>query len=504
MQTAKIILNPELRIGAVDPRLYGSFIEHLGRAVYGGIYEPGHPMADESGFRRDVLEMVRDLNVPVVRYPGGNFVSGYNWEDGIGPKEQRPRRLDLAWRVTETNQFGLDEFIAWCKKANSAPLMAVNLGTRGPDEARRIVEYCNHPGGTQLSDLRIANGARQPHAIKTWCLGNEMDGPWQICAKTADEYGRLAAETAKVMKWVDPGIELVACGSSGRGMSTFGAWESTVLEHTYEHVEYISLHAYYGNREDNTPNFLAKSLDMDAFIRSVTAACDAVQARKRSKKSIHLSFDEWNVWYHSNAADREIPAWSEAPGQLEDIYNFEDALLVGCMLITLLRHADRVKIACLAQLVNVIAPIMTINGGPAWRQSIYYPFQHASRYGRGEALDLRAQSPTYDDKEFDAVPYLEAVAVHDPEAEALTVFAVNRSLEEPLVLEGDARAFADYRVVEHILLTHPDMKAANSPDRPDEIVPRPGGDAALEGGRLTASLPPASWNVIRLKKSPAR
>jgi alpha-N-arabinofuranosidase len=239
---------------------------------------------------------------------------------------------------------------------------------------------------------------------------------------------------------------------------------------------------------------------MDAFIRSVSAICDAVQAKKRSKKTLHLSFDEWNVWYHSNDADREIPAWSEAPHQLEDVYNFEDALLVGCMLITLLRHADRVKIACLAQLVNVIAPIMTVNGGPAWRQTIYHPFQHASRFGRGEALDLRIQSPIYTDKEFDAVPYLEAVAVHDPETEALTVFAVNRSLDEALTLDGDARGFAGYRVVEHILLTSPDLKAANSVDHPDTVTPRPGGDATLAGGRLTANLPPASWNVIRLMK----
>jgi alpha-N-arabinofuranosidase len=500
MLTAKFTLHPEMRIGAVDPRLYGSFIEHLGRAVYGGIYEPAHPTADENGFRGDVLDLVRELNVPVVRYPGGNFVSGYNWEDGLGPRAARPRRLDLAWRVTETNQFGLDEFVAWCRQAQSAPLMAVNLGTRGPDEARRLVEYCNHPGGTQLSDWRIANGARQPHAIKTWCLGNEMDGPWQICGKTAAEYGRLAAETAKVMKWVDPTIELVACGSSSRAMPSFGAWEATVLDHTYEQVEYISLHTYYGNRENNTPNFLAKSLDMDAFIRSVAATCDALQAKKRSPKTLNLSFDEWNVWYHSNAADLEIPAWSEAPHQLEDVYNFEDALLVGCLLITLLKHADRVKIACLAQLVNVIAPIMTENGGPAWRQTIYYPFQHASCFGRGEALDLRVQSPTYADAEFDAVPYLEAVAVHDPAGETLTVFAVNRSLSDPLTLQGDARAFVGYQVVEHLRLTHPDLKATNSAAQPENVTPRPGGDAALQAGLLTASLPPASWNVIRLTK----
>jgi alpha-N-arabinofuranosidase len=500
MLTASLTLHPENRISAVDPRLYGSFIEHLGRAVYGGIYEPGHPTADEKGLRGDVIDLVRELGVPVVRYPGGNFVSGYHWEDGIGPRGQRPRRLELAWRTIETNQFGLDEFVAWCRKAGSTPLMAVNLGTRGPDEARRLVEYCNHPGGTQLSDLRIANGARAPHAIHTWCLGNEMDGPWQICGKTAEEYGRVALETAKVMKWVDPTIELVACGSSGRGMPTFGAWETTVLDHTYEQVEYISLHAYYGNRENDTPNFLAKSLDMDRFIRAVAATCDAVGAKKHSRKTVHLSFDEWNVWYHSNDADRQIPPWSEAPAQLEDVYNFEDALLVGCLLITLLRHADRVKIACLAQLVNVIAPIMTQNGGPAWRQTTFYPFMHASRFGRGEALDLRIQSPVYDDKEFDAVPYLEAVAVQDAEAGTVTVFAVNRSLDQSLRIDGDARGFEGYRVVEHLLLTHADLKAENTPAAPDNVIPSSGGDARLEAGRLAADLPPASWNVIRLAK----
>jgi len=280
MQPAKITIDPEYRIGAIDPRLYGSFVEHLGRCVYGGIYEPGHPTADANGFRRDVLELVRGLNVPITRYPGGNFVSGYNWEDGIGPKAQRPVRLDLAWRTTETNQFGLDDFVTWCQAANTAPLMAINLGTRGPEQARDIVEYCNHPGGSLWSDRRVANGYRAPHRIKTWCLGNEMDGPWQIGAKTADEYGRVACESAKLMKWVDPTIELVACGSSGRGMTTFPQWDMTVLDHTYPHVEYISLHTYCSNREDNLPRFLADSLMMDDQIRSVIAAADFVKAKQ--------------------------------------------------------------------------------------------------------------------------------------------------------------------------------------------------------------------------------
>jgi alpha-N-arabinofuranosidase len=498
--TAKITLHPEYTIGQVDPRLYGSFIEHLGRAVYGGIYEPGHPSADPGGFRQDVAELVRQLGVTMVRYPGGNFVSGYRWEDGVGPRAQRPRRLELAWRSTETNQVGINEFVDWCRLVGSEPLLAINLGTRGPEAAGALVEYCNHPGDTHWSDLRRRHGYAQPHRVRAWCLGNEMDGPWQIGRKTAEEYGRAACEAAKIMKWVDPTIELVACGSSGSGMPTFPQWEATVLEHTYEHVDYISLHTYYGNRDGNTPRFLARSLDMDRFIATVTATCDFVKAKKRSPKTINLSYDEWNVWFHSNAADQAIQPWAVAPSLLEDQYTFEDALVVGCMLITLLRHADRVKIACLAQLVNVIAPIMTENGGPAWRQTIYYPFYHAARYGRGSALDLRVSAPTYPDEEFGAVPYLEAVATHDAGQEALTLFAVNRSLTEALELQGDLRGFPGYQVREQITYTSPDLQASNSRSQPERVTPSRISGARLEAGALTAILPAASWNVICLQK----
>ena len=500
MQTAKVTLHPDFQVGEVDPRLFGSFIEHLGRAVYGGIYEPGHPTADAQGFRRDVLEMVRELRVPIVRYPGGNFVSGYNWEDGVGPVSDRPRRLDLAWRVVETNAIGTNEFIAWAKKANTEVMMAVNLGLRGEEAARNLVEYCNHPGGSQWSDLRARHGHKDPYRIKTWCLGNEMDGPWQMGSKTSDEYGRIACETAKVMKWVDPTIELVACGSSNSAMPTFPAWEATVLEHTYEHVDYISMHTYYGNKDNDLGNFLARSLDMDKFIRTVVATCDYVKAKKRGKKDIQLSFDEWNVWFHSGAADAALAPWQVAPPQLEDVYTFEDALLVGLLLITLLRHADRVKIACLAQLVNVIAPIMTQNGGSAWRQTIFYPYLHASLYGRGAALDLRVQSPIYDNKEFGAVPLLDAVATLNGEEETATIFAVNRSQDSSLTLEGDLRSLSGYRVVEHLVLENGDTKAANTAANPHAVMPHGGGDATLQEGMLTAQLSKLSWNVIRLAK----
>jgi len=500
MKKAELVVSKDFQIGGIDRRLYGSFIEHLGRAVYQGIYQPGHPEADEDGFRKDTLELVRELKVPIVRYPGGNFVSGYNWEDGIGPRSQRPRRTELAWRTIETNEVGVNEFAAWAKKAGSEVMMAVNLGTRGADAARNLVEYCNHKSGTYWSDLRRSHGYEEAHNINVWCLGNEMDGPWQIGHKTAEEYGRLACETAKVMKWVDPGIELVVCGSSNSGMSTFGEWEATVLDHTYEHVDYISLHTYYGNRDNDTPNFLARSLDMDQFIQSVISICDYIKAKKRSKKTMYLSFDEWNVWYHSNAADREIEPWSIAPHQLEDIYNFEDALLVGSMLITLLKHADRVKIACLAQLVNVIAPIMTNEKGGAWRQTIFYPYRDVSTYGNGIVLRPVVKSPMYDTKDFTDVPYLDAVAVWNEEEDELVYFAVNRDLEEGMLLESDVRGFAGYKVFSHSILENDDLKAVNTEENPWTVVPHDKGNAQVEDGTLQAVLPKASWNVIRLKK----
>ncbi len=500
MKKAGMILDRDFAIGRVDKRIFGSFIEHLGRAVYGGIYEPGHPTADANGFRRDVIGLVRELDVPIVRYPGGNFVSGFNWEDSVGPREQRPRRLDLAWQTTETNEVGLHEFAQWAKDAGTELMYAVNLGTRGPDEARAVVEYANHRGGTRLSDMRRENGAEEPFGIRLWCLGNEMDGPWQMCHRTAREYGRVAAEAAKLMKWVDPSIELVACGSSGYDMPTFGSWEYEMLEECYEHVDYVSIHRYYGNPTGDTPGFLARSMDMDDFIKSVAAICDAVAGRKHSKKKLHLSFDEWNVWYHSRQQDKEIQRrekWGRALPLLEDVYNFEDALLAGSMLITLLRNADRVRVACLAQLVNVIAPIMTRDGGGAWAQTIYWPLLHASRYGRGTSLRPVLTTPAYDCRDYAGVPLLDAAAVLGEDG-SVTVFAVNRDLKEAMELTCDLRAFGTLRPTGHIVLHHDDVKAVNTEKAPRRVVPTEGDAGSVEGGRLTVLLPTLSWNVIRL------
>ncbi|MGN8631135.1 arabinosylfuranosidase ArfA [Blautia sp. HCP3S3_G3] len=500
-KSAKMMIDKSFQISKVDDRIYSSFIEHLGRAVYDGIYQPGHPLSNEDGFRKDVIELVKELNVPMVRYPGGNFVSNFYWEDSVGPVEQRPHRLELAWRSLEKNEVGLHEFSKWAKAAGSDVMMALNLGTRGISDACNLLEYCNHPGGTKYSDLRISHGQKEPYGFKTWCLGNEMDGPWQIGHKTMDEYGRLAEETAKAMKLIDPSIEFVVCGSSNQEMPTFPQWENRVLTHTYDYVDYLSLHTYYGNRSGNTGDFLAKSNDMDDFIHTVIATCDYVKAKKRSRKNMYLSFDEWNVWYHSNATEddyRENHPWEVAPPILEDIYNFEDALLVGLMLIVLLRNSDRVKVACLAQLVNVIAPIMTDrNGGPSWKQTIFYPFMHASKYGRGTALLPVIDSPVHATKDHGEVTDVEAIAVHNEEKGEVTIFAVNRNLEEDVVLTTDIRSFEGYQLAEHIVLENDDLKAENSAEK-QKVAPVSVDRTTMDGGILTSMLHKASWNVIRL------
>ena len=445
-----------------------------------------------------MLDLVRELRVPLIRYPGGNYVSAFNWEDSVGPADHRPRRLDLAWRSVEPNTVGLNEFARWSKKAGAELMIALNLGTRGIDAARNLVEYCNHPGGSYWSDLRKSHGAAEPHGFKVWCLGNEMDGPWQVGYKTADEYGRLASEAGKAIKLFDPSLELVACGSSNTQMPTFPQWEATVLDHCYETVNYISLHSYFKNLKNDLPTFLGESVGMDNFIRTIISTADYVKAKKRSRKSIHISFDEWNVWFHSRQADEVVEPWTVGPPLLEDVYTFEDALVVGCCLITLLRNADRVRIACLAQLVNTIAPIMTENMGPAWRQTIFYPFLHASLFGRGEVLETFIRCPVYENETHGEIPYLESIATYNREAEEVTLFAVNRNAQEELVIEGRLAGFEGYKVREHLVLAHADPKAANTKENPANVTPRSVSTTSIDKGMLQAVLPRLSWNVIRL------
>lgn len=498
-----VVAHPQFVVADIDPRLYGSFIEHLGRAVYTGIYEPGHATADESGMRQDVIDLIKEIDVPIVRYPGGNFVSAYNWEDGVGPKEERPVRLDLAWHTSESNEVGLHEFADWCVSANTEMMLAVNLGSRGLDEARNLLEYANHPGGSEWSDKRIANGRKEPFDVKLWCLGNEMDGPWQIGHKTADEYGRLAHETAKAMRAFDKSLELVVCGSSNAKMPTYPEWEATVLDHTYNEVDYISLHMYFDNHANHTPNYLAMNEKLDDYIMTVAGVIDYIKAKKRSSKQVYISFDEWNVWYHSKEQDKKIlegaDGWPFAPPLLEDIYNFEDVLQVGLILNTFIRRSHVVRIACLAQLVNVIAPIMTSPEGAAWRQTIFYPYMFASRYGRGKALDLKVAGPTYKSDVAGDVSCLDVSAVHDEEGGAVSFFIINRS-DKDVEAEFDIAAFGkNASIIDHQVMTHADLKAVNTEADMMNVAPKKADTASLANGSLSAKFAPYSYQMIRIK-----
>jgi len=499
MPSASLFIDPSFVVAPVSRRTFGSFVEHMGRCVYTGIYEPGHPTADDDGFRRDVLELVRELGVSVVRYPGGNFVSGYRWEDGVGPVTDRPTRLDPAWRTIETNEFGIDQFVRWAAAADVEVMLAVNLGTRGLGDAIDLLEYCNHAQGTRLSDLRTNNGAKEPHGIRMWCLGNEMDGPWQLGHKTAAEYGRLAAETGRAMRQFDPTLELVACGSSYRSMPTFGAWEATVLEHTYDVVDFISAHAYYELEGDDLASFLASSVDMDGFIRDVVATADHVAAKLSSSKRINISFDEWNVWYLKELKAHGMPSdWTVAPRLSEDAYTVADAVVVGSLLITLLRHSDRVTSACQAQLVNSIGSIRTEPGGAAWRQSIFHPFAQAARFARGVVLRSEVRAETYETARYGDVLVVDTVATYDEEERRLTVFTVNRHPSEPVTFEVDLRGFHGARLETATVLADDDWRAANVEQQPDRVAPAEHPRAEVVDGRLRTVLPPVSWNVHRL------
>ena len=492
-----------------DRRVLGSFLEHLGRAVYTGVYQPGSPLADAKGYRTDVVREVRELGVPIIRYPGGNFVSGYNWLDGVGPKADRPTVLDRAWNSLETNQFGTNEFIEWCGMVGAEPLLGLNFGTGSVEMAVALVEYCLVDRGTKWSDLRRAHGYEQPYTLRHWCLGNEMDGPWQIGQLQAREYGRKARDAARQMRVIDPNLQLIACGSSGTFMPTYLVWDREVLEECYDQVDGISLHAYYGNRQDwsgsSTARYLAMNLDMDRHIHEVGAVCDYVQGLQKSSKRLWLSFDEWNVWYRARDAAATDGRRAAAPRLLEEVYNLEDALLVGGFVNTLLRNSDRVRIACLAQLVNVIAPLVTSDTG-VLRQSTYYPYAWAIWYARGRVLDLRVESETYpirgaglqaDFARDGDVPFVDLTATIDEPAGQAAVLMLNRDLdaEREVVLEWGDILPTSVLVCE--TLTGSDLKAFNTFADPTRVAPQRL-DAPAAGSRMSFRLPPRSYTVVHL------
>ena len=490
--TAQVFIDTNRTIAPISTLLFGGFAEHMGRCVYGGIYDPKSPHADERGLRKDVMEALRDQSYTVIRYPGGNFLSGYNWLDGVGPKSQRPRRRELAWQSIETNQFGTNEFIEFCAAINAAPMLAVNMGTGDIQSASNLVEYCNVSDGTYWSDLRGSHGFRNPHDVRYWCVGNEMDGPWQIGHLDAVAYGNKALEAAKMMKWQDPTIKTVLCGSSNDRMPTYPEWDRTALEIAWEHMDYLSMHYYAGNREDDTASYLASAVLFERFIDTLEGTLRYVKAKRRSTHNVYLSWDEWQVWYKGDPVQGN---WMEAPHLAEEIYNLEDALIVGQWLNVFLRKSHVLKIACVAQIVNVISWLHTRRDGLLKHPS-YYVFKLVSNLARGEALDVLVKAPGLETEQYGTVPALDVSASHDDGAQRGAIFLVNRDQTEAVVTNIVWQDGKTIHIDEAWQLAGSDPKEVNSWDEPNRLIANAISAPSVEDGRVTLSLPPLSFTAL--------
>jgi alpha-N-arabinofuranosidase len=491
-QKAQVFLDTNRTVAPISPLLFGGFVEHMGRCVYEGIYDPASPHADDKGLRKDVMEALCDQGYTVIRYPGGNFLSGYNWLDGVGPKEQRPHRRELAWQSVETNQFGTNEFMDFCKKIEAEPMLGVNMGTGSIQSASDLVEYCNTGSGTHWSDLRIQHGYRDPHNVRYWCVGNEMDGPWQIGHLDAAAYGNKALEAAKMMKWQDPTIQTILCGSSNDQMPTYPDWDRTALEIAWEQVDYLSIHYYAGNRENDTASYLASAIAFERFVNTLEGTLRYVKAKKRSKHNVYLSWDEWQVWYKGDPVKGD---WTEAPHLAEEVYNLEDALVVAQWLNVFLRRSQVLQIACVAQIVNVISWLHTRTDGLLKHPS-YYVFKLVSNHARGEALDVLVKAPQVETKQYDSVPALDVSASYDAETGQGAVFLVNRSLTDSLVTDLIWQDGKTVQFDQAWQLTGTDPKQVNTWEAPNQLVVQPIAAPGMDAGRATITLPPLSFTVV--------
>ncbi len=499
---ARIGIDLERRIGAVDRRIFGQFIEHLGRCIYGGIYDEGSPLADARGFRTDVLDAVRPLRIPILRWPGGNFVSGYHWLDGVGPKEARPRRSELAWYAEESNRFGTNEFIDYCRAIDAAPFICVNMGSGTMDEAQAWVEYCNGTGTTSWANLRRQHGHPEPHRVRYWGLGNEMYGSWQIGNMNAHDYVKKARAFAMVMKRTDPSIQLVGCGQTG-----WSEWDEIVLGGLADLIDFHSIHLYTGSTDHYTTVF--SSHQAERAIRICAALIERVRQLQRIDHPIHIAFDEWNVWYRTRSHEDRV-------GGVEERYNLSDALAIATYLNGFIRHCRTVRIANFAQLVNAIAPIFT-NPGGLFRQTIYHPLHLYAMRMREIALDVHVNGETYDlspaqetvsagrvHHVSDLGPFqlLDAAATCDTAGRALTLAVVNRDHARPLTATIDLGGASPSGPTEVWEVNGADVSATNSFETPRAV------DVALRrvelrGSRIDYTFPAHSITLLGFAVSPA-
>jgi alpha-N-arabinofuranosidase len=487
---ARIKIDVDRTIGAVDPLVFGNFAEHLGRCIYGGIYDEGSPLADKQGYRRDVLEAAKQLGVSILRWPGGNFSSGYHWTDGIGSQSGRPARAEYAWNATESNRFGTDEFLAYCERLGTEPYICINGGLGTIEEAQNWVEYCNESRHTYWADLRRKNGREQPYNVKYWALGNEIDGPWQLGHKNAEDYVKFATEAAKVMRLADRNIKLVASGSSnyGAGADWIG-WNRTVLTGLRGVVDYISLHTYIGNRENDLERFLgASSQTIERYIDVTQGLIKQAQASQPAANPIYISYDEWNVWYRSGGKDG-----------LEEKYNFEDALAMGMFFNVFFRHADVVKMANLAQLVNVIAPMMTSKDG-LFLQPIYFPIAEYGKQRGNMSLALFVSSPSYSLDRRSPIPYLDTSATYNAKQGVVSLNVLNRSKDKDITAQIQNQDGRLESAVEVWEMNNADLKATHTFGADNKVRPVTRTiKAAVENNAFSYNFPAHSLTILRLR-----
>ena len=533
MKKATMTVHPDFRIGEISGRLFGAFLEPIGSMVNGSMFNPKHPTADEQGLRRDFYEALKESGLPAVRLPGGNFVSGWQWKDSIGPMDQRKTHLDMAWFQYIRNDVGHDEYLQWAEKAGTEAIYTVNLGTGTLQDAADCVEYTNFEGGTFWSDLRKKNGHEKPYGVKTWCLGNEMDGPWQIASWEKDPrgYGVLAHETSKAMKWVDPSIETIACVSSSPFLNHYPDWDLSVLEECYSAVDYISLHHYHSAPPDLPQGLMAGYQAYEDYIRTEIALCDFVKTKLRSKKTMMLALDEYasmirprgemhlgmggrqnaemfNVFQPGRQYVRHDPDdWSTRRNPPRD-HEMRQALgLTGTMLV-MLNHADRVKIGCAT---GGLAALCCTDREHVWKGATYYPYTQMIRWAKGESLRCEISCETYDvpgyaidDMNqyggFTGVQTIQAAAALNEAAGEMTVFVINADAAEEQELKLDARGFEGWQFAEHIEMFAEDPEAQNTWDHPDRILPVRNTETKAEKGIVTARLKKESWNVLRFTK----
>ena len=531
---ARVTIHPDYRVGSVDRRLFSAFLEPIGNWVDGGIWNPLHASADNMGFRTDIMSAMKQANIPAVRLPGGNFTSGWVWEDSIGPVEKRKAHLDLAWRQYQNNRIGHDEYLEWARRANVNAMYTINMGTADINSAMRCVEYSNHPGGTYWSDLRAANGYPEPHRVKTWYLGNEMDGPWQIgsWSKSPLGYGIKVNETSKVMKWIDPSIETIVSGSSMFRNASYPQWDVDVLEQCYENVDYLSLHYYHDAPPGNYAALLNGSTIFEEMINTEISVCDYVKSKLRTPKTMMISFDEYAC--HFGQPGKQAPGrtgyippenYGEfTPENLNRPFRHPNernkkkgskhegemlrALSSAALIMVFLRHADRVKIGCMT---GAIRGAIAFDDEHVWKSGLYYTYTLLNQYSYGTALLPAVQAPTFNvdgyrlsermqAPEYEQVPYIEAAAVQNDEKEEVNIFLINRNWEEDLSVELDVRGFEGYQLLEHIELQNEDLEAYNTFEMPNNVVPRINTETSYHQGSIQLRAKKLSFNVIRLGK----